>query len=80
MAAIGRSGVCVEEDKIKIYFNDVPVVLKGVDAGREQEAAKTVKKDNICVRIELGLGKGKKTVWASDLSYDYVKINAAYRT
>ena len=80
MAAIGRSGICVEEYKIKIYFNDVPVVLKGVDAGREQEAAKTVKKDNICVRIELGLGKGKKTVWASDLSYDYVKINAAYRT
>src|SRR3989338_2869850 len=80
IAAIGRSGAYMKEEKVNIYFNGVPVVLKGLDAGREKDAAKTVKNENICIRIEMGLGKGKKTVWASDLSYKYVKINAAYRT
>lgn len=80
IAAIGRSGADVKEEKINIYFNGVLVVLRGLDAGREKDAAKAVKNENICVKIEMGLSKGKKTVWASDLSYDYVKINAAYRS
>ena len=80
IAAIGRSGAYVKEEKINIYFNGVPVVLRGLDADRERDAAKAVKNENICVKIEMGLSKGKKTVWASDLSYDYVKINAAYRS
>ena len=85
IAAIGRSGADVKEEKINIYFNDIAVVIKGQKArGKGQEierkAAKAVKEKEICIKIEMGLGKGKKTVWASDLSYDYVKINAAYRT
>ncbi|MBI3752548.1 MAG: bifunctional glutamate N-acetyltransferase/amino-acid acetyltransferase ArgJ [Deltaproteobacteria bacterium] len=83
MAAIGRSGADVKEEKINIYFNDVPVVIKGQGArgkGQEMKAAKAVKEKEICIKIEMGLGKGAKTVWASDLSYEYVKINAAYRS
>ncbi|MBI5893322.1 MAG: bifunctional glutamate N-acetyltransferase/amino-acid acetyltransferase ArgJ [Deltaproteobacteria bacterium] len=80
MAAIGRAGVDVKEEKINIYFNDVPVVIKGQGANKEKEATKTVKQKHICIRIELGLGKGIAAVWASDLSYEYVKINASYRT
>ncbi|MBI3398577.1 MAG: bifunctional glutamate N-acetyltransferase/amino-acid acetyltransferase ArgJ [Deltaproteobacteria bacterium] len=83
MAAIGRSGADVKQERINIYFNDVPVVIKGQGArgkGQEIKAAKAVKEKEICIRIELGLGKGAKTVWASDLSYEYVTINAAYRS
>jgi len=85
IAAIGRSGADVKEEKINIYFNDIAVVIKGQKArGKGQEierkAAKAVKEKEICIKIEMGLGKGKKTVWASDLSYDYVKINASYRS
>ncbi len=83
MAAIGRSGADLKQERINIYFNDVPVVIKGQGArgkGQEMKAAKAVKEKEICIKIEMGLGKGKKTVWASDLSYEYVKINAAYRS
>ncbi|HBO83809.1 MAG: bifunctional ornithine acetyltransferase/N-acetylglutamate synthase [Deltaproteobacteria bacterium GWC2_42_11] len=88
MAAIGRAGVDVKEEKINIYFNDVPVVLNGQKAkGKglkaediEKKASKAVKQKHICIKIELGLGKGSAIVWASDLSYEYVKINASYRT
>lgn len=88
MAAIGRAGVDVKEENINIYFNEVPVVLNGQKAkGKglkakdiEKKATKAVKQKHICIRIGLGLGKGSSTVWASDLSYEYVKINASYRT
>lgn len=94
MAAIGRSGAYMKEEKVNIYFNDVPVVIKGEGASASgggkpapadskqggQGAEKAVKQKEICIRIDLGVGKGKKRVWASDLSYEYVKINASYRT
>ncbi|MBI5875303.1 MAG: bifunctional glutamate N-acetyltransferase/amino-acid acetyltransferase ArgJ [Deltaproteobacteria bacterium] len=81
IAAIGRSGADVKEENINVYFNDVPVVMKGQGVEKiETKAAKAVKQKEICIRIEMGLGKGKNTVWASDLSYEYVKINASYRT
>ena len=80
MAALGRAGVDVRADKISIYFDNVPVVKNGNGTGRDKEVSKIIKKRDICLTIDLGLGKTEKTVWASDLSYDYVKINAAYRS
>ncbi|MBI5327103.1 MAG: bifunctional glutamate N-acetyltransferase/amino-acid acetyltransferase ArgJ [Deltaproteobacteria bacterium] len=85
MAAIGRSGADMKQEKINVYFNNVPVVMKGQGAAckgqdREKMAAKAVKQKEVCIRIELGMGRGIATVWASDLSYEYVRINAAYRT
>ena len=80
MAALGRAGVDVRADKISIYFDNVPVVKNGNGTGRDKEVSKIIKKGDICLTIDLGLGKTEKTVWASDLSYDYVKINAAYRS
>ncbi len=59
--------------------------LQLVDAGQplayaEADAAERFAQVEIDVRIELGLGPGSATVWASDLSHDYVTINGAYRT
>jgi len=80
MAAIGRAGIDVKSDRISIYFDNIPVVKKGNGVGRDKEVSKIIKKRDICLTIDLGLGKTEKTVWASDLSYDYVKINASYRS
>ena len=80
MAAIGRAGIDVKSDRISIYFDNIPVVKKGNGVGRDKEVSKIIKKRDICLTIDLGLGKTEKTVWASDLSYNYVKINASYRS
>lgn len=80
-AALGRAGVDVKEERLSLWFDDVPVVEKG-SRGKGQGARlnKIIKKKDICLTIDLGMGKGEATVWTTDLSYEYVKINAAYRT
>ena len=82
MAAVGRSGVAVKPNAIQIYFDNVCMVRNGLGRGAEAEKAATVvlKKDQFVVTIELGLGEGEATVHTCDMSVDYVKINADYRT
>jgi len=79
-AAMGRSGVKMEESSLDIYFNGVAVAVSGLDAGGEKEAARAMKKKNIVLRVNLNMGGGSATFWTTDLSYDYVRINSAYRT
>jgi glutamate N-acetyltransferase/amino-acid N-acetyltransferase len=53
----------------------------GVDSGyREQDGQRVMACDEIDIRIELGRGDAAEQVWTSDLSHDYVRINAEYRT
>jgi len=80
MAAIGRSGVKVDQARIDISFNGVPVVRKGIGTGRDGDASRVIKEKDIIVTIDLGLGKKDATIWTTDLSYDYVKVNAGYRS
>ena len=80
MAAIGRAGVDIIGEKISIYFNNTPVVKNGSGTSRDKEADKVIKKKDICLTVDLGMGKAGATVWTTDLTYEYVKINAAYRT
>jgi len=80
LAAIGKSGVKMREGKVDITFNGVPVVKNGLDTGNEKKAAKAIKTRDIAVTVELKAGKHSATVWTTDLSYEYVKINSAYRT
>lgn len=83
VAAIGRSGIPqLDCDKIKIHLNEVLIVEKGGRAASYSEAAgqRVMQQQDITISIQLGRGKACETVWTSDLSHDYVKINAEYRS
>ncbi len=79
-AALGRAGIKVAEDKLDITMNGVKILSKGYDTGKEKAAARAIKVPAVVVKIELNLGRGSARLWTSDLTYDYVKINSAYRT
>ncbi len=82
MAAIGYSGVKVDEGEVDIYYDGVKIVDSGTGTGSKADlmAARVLKKREFSVRIDLKAGKEKATVWTTDLSYDYVRINASYRS
>jgi glutamate N-acetyltransferase / amino-acid N-acetyltransferase len=82
ICAVGYSGVQLEQDRVEIRFDDVVMAKGGVFAGGDAEAAGTevLKKPEFTVTIDLHLGAGEGVVYTSDLSYDYVRINADYRT
>ena len=81
MVAIGCAGVDINPEKIDVFFNRVPVVRKGVGLpGNERRAARVMKHPSFVVRIDLGRGRKSASVWTSDLSHEYVRINSAYRT
>jgi len=80
LAAIGNTGV--EIGKLTLFLDDVLVATGGgrQAAYREEQGAAAMKKPEFTVRAVLNRGKAEATVWTCDLSYDYVKINAEYRT
>jgi len=83
LAAIGNSGVAgLDADKVDLYLDDVLVAKRGGrHAGyREEQGAAVMKKAEFRVRAVLNRGRAGATVWTCDLSFDYVKINAEYRT
>ena len=83
LAAVGRAGVgdMVLED-VQIYLDDVCIVRNGGVADDYTEAAgqKVMKQEEITITIKLGRGNAMQEVLTCDFSYDYVKINAEYRT
>jgi len=82
LAAVGRAGVEFEIEKIKIYLGDVCIVSNGGrDPGYTEEQGQVVmNQEEILIRIELNNGECQASIWTSDLSYEYVKINAEYRS
>lgn len=82
IAAAGYSGAQLDPDQINIFFNDVPVVRHGISTGPELEAEATavLQTAEFDVNIELSLGGGQAVYYTSDLTFDYIKINADYRT
>ncbi len=81
MAAIGNSGVKIEEDKIDIYLGNLKLASKGCGVKfSEEEAKKILKKKEIKIIVDLNLGEKSAKVWTCDLTPEYVKINAHYRT
>jgi glutamate N-acetyltransferase/amino-acid N-acetyltransferase len=81
MAAIGNAGIPVVADRIDVLFDRVAVVKKGVgNPAAEQGAARVLRRRSFRVRVRLGQGTKNATVWTSDLSHEYVRINSAYRT
>ncbi|MFO7542694.1 MAG: bifunctional glutamate N-acetyltransferase/amino-acid acetyltransferase ArgJ [Thiobacillus sp.] len=83
LAAIGYAGVSdLDVNSLQVYLGDVLVAEKGGRAGSYTEAqgAAVMKEADITVRVVLNRGDVSATVWTCDFSYDYVKINAEYRT
>ena len=82
ICAVGYSGAQIEQDLVEIRFDEVLMAAGGVFAGGDAEAAGTevLKRPEFTVTIDLHVGAGAGVVYTSDLSYDYVRINADYRT
>ncbi len=82
-STVGASGVECDETKLKISFENVTVYDRGeilFDKEKEKKAHEIMKKDEFKIYVDLGIGNGEFTAYGCDLSYDYVKINAEYRT
>ena len=83
LAAIGYAGVAgLEPSKVDLYLDQVLVAKRGVrHAGyREEQGVAAMNKPEFTVRAVLNRGRAAATVWTCDLSFDYVKINAEYRS
>ena len=81
--AIGRAQVPgLDPGAVDLYLDDVCVARGGLmaDEYTEEAGAAVMAQDEFTVRVLLGRGAASETVWTSDLSYDYVRINAEYRT
>jgi glutamate N-acetyltransferase/amino-acid N-acetyltransferase len=81
-AAVGYSGAELDQSRAELFFDDVRMVKDGVFAGSDAEARGTevLRKKEFSVTVDLHLADGEAVVYTSDLSYDYVKINADSRT
>lgn len=82
IAAIGRSGVAIDPNKVSVRFNDIVMVQRGVGTGLEAERkiAQVFKQKEFTITVQLGQGQAHAHMWTTDLSYDYVRINASYRS
>jgi glutamate N-acetyltransferase/amino-acid N-acetyltransferase len=82
LCALGYSGVHIDPNKIDLFFDKAPIVKKGVGVGPrlEEKAAQILKKRSFKITVDLHQGKSQFSVLTSDLSLDYVKINASYRS
>lgn len=80
--AIGNSDSPLIQNKISIAINKVKITNKGslLDNYKEEVVAKKMKDKNIIIDIDMGMGKENSTVWTCDLTQEYIKINADYRS
>ena len=82
-STIGASGVECVQESLRIAFDDVVVFDRGqicFDKERESQAAAVMQKESFRVSCDLGKGKGCFVAYGCDLGYEYVKINADYRS
>lgn len=81
IAAVGYSGQQVNVDTVDIRLGDIVVLEQSRPVKFDEEQALAyLKTDTIHIHVNLHMGSGKATGWGCDLTYDYVRINAAYRT
>jgi glutamate N-acetyltransferase/amino-acid N-acetyltransferase len=83
LAAVGYAGIAdLDQTRIDLFLDDVHVVEGGGrrPSYREEDGQRVMKQSEITIRVDLHRGAAATTVWTCDLSYDYVKINADYRS
>jgi glutamate N-acetyltransferase/amino-acid N-acetyltransferase len=82
-STIGASGVACDDTTLTIHYDDLLIysdTFRELDKAREEQAYTIMKQARFTVTCDLGLGEGSYTAYGCDLSYEYVKINAEYRT
>lgn len=83
LAAVGRSGIHdFDLSKVNIALDDVSIVSRGEKSAdyTEERGQEVMNKSEITIHIDLARGEHRVTVWTCDFSYDYVRINAEYRS
>jgi len=81
ICAAGNSGVCVEESRITITINGVLLFDEGkVVPLKEENMRKELSSRDVSIDIDIGMGEAEANIYTTDLSYEYVKINAEYTT
>ena len=80
MAAAGCAKAHFNPDKADIFFNKIQVVKKGVANNKDREATREMKKKELKITVDLHAGKASAAVLTCDLTEDYIRINAEYRT
>jgi len=82
VAALGRSGARVKEERLDVYLNDVCVMKQGcpIPFSKTEMITTLSSSDNVLIRLCLNSGDGQATAWGCDLSEEYVRINSAYTT
>jgi len=82
MAAIGRAGVPITPSKLNLWFGGVPMVQQGVGLGlvAERRVSKVFRQKEFTIAVGLGQGRHRAQMWTTDLSFDYIRINASYRS
>lgn len=81
ICAVGYSGEPLDVDKVTISLGDIKVVEKGMPLEFDEEAGTIyLEQDTVTIHVDLNSGEGEATAWGCDLTYEYVKINASYRT
>ena len=80
--AVGKAGEPADRDRLAIYFGGIRVAVEGErDPDYSEDAASAaMRKDEIVIRADIGLGGGQATVWTCDLTKEYVAINGDYRS
>jgi glutamate N-acetyltransferase/amino-acid N-acetyltransferase len=80
--AVGKSGAEADRDRLTIRFGDILVAKDGFRAPgySEEAAAAYMKGQELLIAVDLGLGRGRRTVWTCDLTHRYIDINADYRS
>ncbi|MBI4537548.1 MAG: bifunctional glutamate N-acetyltransferase/amino-acid acetyltransferase ArgJ [candidate division NC10 bacterium] len=82
MAALGRSGAGFDPETVDIAVDGLPVVRRGLSLGpaAEARANRRLRQREFALEIDLGAGRGEAEIWTTDLTEEYVRINAGYRT
>jgi glutamate N-acetyltransferase/amino-acid N-acetyltransferase len=81
-AAVGYSGAVVDQSRLSLSFDNVCMAVNGIFAGgdAEERGTQVLKQNEFTVTVDLGIAAGNATVYTSDLSHEYININADYRT
>ena len=80
--AVGKSGEVVNKDRLGIEIGGVQITRNGevVEGYREERVSRHLAQQEIRIQVDVGVGTGRSTVWTCDLTHDYIRINADYRS
>ncbi len=80
--AIGKADVDIDVSKLDVFLGDVQLMHQGQksETYTEEAGAEVMQGENICITVNVNAGDWQESVWTSDLSHEYVRINAEYRT